>query len=261
MDQQQPLSIGQVLDRGFGLYRRALGKLLPFCLALVVMGILPRLLHPASAAMQGGRLGGGYFITVALVTLVNLLFQIAILRKLDDVDSGRNQMGTAEALTGGLPYFLPALGATLLYALIIMVGFILLVVPGVIFSISLIMVFFAVVLDGAGATGALGISRNLVRGYWWRTWTIITVTMLIFLAVYIGIMMLASLALPFGSILSTASGQAAPNTLGLLLVTAVFAVLSAVLTPMLYAMMLVTYRDLQLRKGGADLAARIAAVA
>jgi len=265
MEEEKPLSIGGVLDRGFAVYRQSLLSVLPLTVIGALMPLLPRLIFPPSAMVQGNRVdsahAGAYFGLVMLMSFVAFALWIGVIRKQDDVASGRNALDIREAFTGGLRFFLPAVGAGILYALIMMVGFVLLVVPGIIFSVSLSLSLFALVLDGAGVTGSLGRSRALVRGHWWRTATILTVAMLIYMAVYVGVMALLMLVLPVGNIFSVSTGSAAPNALIMLLFSLVLGLFNAVLAPLMYAMALVTYRDLRLRKSGGDLAARIAATA
>jgi hypothetical protein len=184
-----------------------------------------------------------------------------VFRKQDDVASGSNTLSTLQAVTGGLRYFLPAIGVGFLYGLVICVGFLLLIVPGIIFSVSLGFALFALILDGVGIMGSLERSRTLVRGHWWRAATILTVALLIYLAIYVGIMTVVAVALPFANVMSVSTGNAAPNTLGTLVVSLVMTLSNSVLLPMVYAMALVAYRDLRVRKTGGDLAARIAAAA
>ena len=59
----------------------------------------------------------------------------------------------------------------ILYGLAIVVGLILLVIPGIILSISLCLAFYLVALENKGAVDSLKSSHALVKGYWWRTAT------------------------------------------------------------------------------------------
>ncbi|MFA5937245.1 MAG: hypothetical protein WC822_05230, partial [Candidatus Paceibacterota bacterium] len=57
--------------------------------------------------------------------------------------------------------------ASILNGLAILGGFILLVIPGIIFSIWFSFTTYAVVLDNARGTAALSASKKLVVGRWW----------------------------------------------------------------------------------------------
>jgi hypothetical protein len=264
MQEQTLLSIGQVLDRGFTLYRRSIGRLLPLMGVIALVLLVPRLVFPPRTLISNGHFSGnigGYFGLILVMSVINIMFTVALMRKLDDINSGRNQLSLTEAVGVGLRRFLPMLGAGLVYGVLVMIGSILLIVPGIYLSISLIMMGYAVAVDDASIGNSITLSRDLVRGHWWRVWAIVTVVMLIYFAVYFAIAAMAGMLMPLGNVASAVSGQAAPNTIVELLLGIVLAGLNALLMPLLYAVCLVTYRDLQLRKGGGDLAARIAATA
>ena len=53
-----------------------------------------------------------------------------------------------------------------------MIGFILLVIPGIYLWGILQFCFLAIVVDNAGAFESFSISSGLVKGYWWRSATI-----------------------------------------------------------------------------------------
>jgi hypothetical protein len=260
MQDRKPLSIGQALDRAFALYRQSIGSLLPYCLGFALASFAGRLLLPATTAQMRASPGTVYGI-LFLQNLVVLTFMTAMILKLDDVDSGRRQLSVLTAYTGGLRRFLPMLGVFFLYGLALVLGIILLIVPGIWLSISLSLAFYAAALDGRGVNESLNLSRSLVSGHWWRTATILTVVTLVYAAVYMAIATVATLVLPIGGVLSLVSGAAGLGTFSLLLVAIVLALVGSLLTPLFYATGVVIYRDLQLRKSGGDLAARIAETA
>jgi len=264
MQDQKPLSVGQVLDRGFNLYRRSLGKLLPLCLMMTLLPLLPRLVYSPQSLVRNGHITGntgGYFGLALLGGLISLVLMIAVIRKLDDVDSGRNQLGIAEVLASSVRYLLPLLGAAIVCSFMIVIGLLLLLVPGIILSVSLMLAPYPLLLEDAGISDSIKLSRSLVKGHWWHTATVVGVTSLIYAAVYAAVFASAALVLPASNVLSAVSGQSAPNTLGLLLFAIASAAAQSLLTPAMYSVFLVTFRDLQLRRSGADLAARIAAAA
>jgi hypothetical protein len=75
-----------------------------------------------------------------------------------------------ESLTVGASYsraaprLLPLMGTQILVGLIVLLGFVLLIVPGVIFSLWFLIVGPVVILEGVAGTSALGRSRELMRG-------------------------------------------------------------------------------------------------
>jgi hypothetical protein len=76
-------------------------------------------------------------------------------------------VGTALRAASGV--FPRVLGAQLLYALAVIVGFILLIVPGVYIAIRCYFATQAAALDGLGPRAAMRRSGEVVQGSWWRT--------------------------------------------------------------------------------------------
>jgi hypothetical protein len=77
------------------------------------------------------------------------------------------------------PFLGTLIGAGVLATIIIVIGFILIIVPGLIALTFLAVVAPAVVIDRAGVTGALRRSRELVSGHAWRVFGVIVVLFLI----------------------------------------------------------------------------------
>jgi hypothetical protein len=101
------------------------------------------------------------FVVVPLLTAIN----VTIVQGL--------ATGTAPtvgwALRAAAGRIAPVLAAVALYALGVMGGLILFVVPGIWLAVRLYFAAQAVVVDGLGPTAALRRSSELVRGNWWRT--------------------------------------------------------------------------------------------
>ena len=79
----------------------------------------------------------------------------------------------AFARLGGL------IGLALLVALIVGVGFILLVIPGIIFLVFLSMSVPAFIIERRGVTDSISRSWNLVSGSWWHVFGVIVVAAII----------------------------------------------------------------------------------
>jgi hypothetical protein len=115
----------------------------------------------------------------------------------------------------------------------------------------LFLAIVALVVDDASASSAIGISWKLTAGNWWRAGTIYLVSIAILLALYLiadlvngGLMLIGSSG-PFAVVLQQ-------------IVRVLLGVLVASFQP---AILLSMYYDLKLRKGGADLADRMNALA
>lgn len=248
---EAPQSIGGVLDEGFKLYRASLSGVVVFTFFAMAAGQLPNLvIDPAAVLPQ-------FTTALAVALLVSLaasmLFYAAAVGRMDAVAEGR-ELSAGAALRLGVVKMLPLLVFMLLYAIIVTVGLLLLVVPGILFSVSLMFGSYVMVVEGKGPLAALGDSHRLVWGHWWRTLVILSVAAVIVMALY----MLAIFVLGFLAALGTVDAGSSLLRLGELVL---LPVLGAVVVPLFYALTLAIYYDLRLRRSGADLEARLGAAA
>jgi hypothetical protein len=159
--------LGRLLDDAFTLYRRHLGTLLLVAAAVVV---------PVELAISGfglGQLTSGYDATppiegiivqtgVALLVVTPLLTAMVVHVV---VAAAKGETPTAaSAISAGVDVFTPVLGAIVLATLGIFLGFLALIVPGIILAVHWYVVAQAVVVDGRRGTEALARSWQLVRG-------------------------------------------------------------------------------------------------
>lgn len=105
-------------------------------------------------------------ILVILIIPLALLGTAALLRAVILKDTGK-EIDIIRAYKNGLPYVLPYFLTTLMYGIIVVLGIILLIIPGVIFSIWLLFYGFVITYEKKGTIESLKRSRELVRGYWW----------------------------------------------------------------------------------------------
>ncbi|MEC9356868.1 MAG: hypothetical protein VX836_03235 [Pseudomonadota bacterium] len=253
-----PQSIGQVLDRGFRLFRNTLVRMLPLTSLYALFGTLPALFDLVRIRMSDQT----SLVVLSVVgsvacTLISFVLMIAVIRYLDDLAEERHQMTRWQAFWGAWRHVLPLIFITLVMGLLIMVGFVLLIVPGVWAMVGFSLCWYLRILDREGVFECLAKSWNLVRGHWWRSATVLGTATLIYLAVYVACIAVLALLLPFGQIGDILTQSESVGTWALLAYLVGNAVLSAVLYPLIYAIPLVLLRDLQVRKGGDDLAARI----
>lgn len=65
------------------------------------------------------------------------------------------------------PLFWTFLGVSIIFGLFSVAGFILLIVPGVIFMVYYCFAIYFVIFENSKIEGSFGLSRELVKGYWW----------------------------------------------------------------------------------------------
>jgi hypothetical protein len=230
------------------------------------------------ALLASPAIWGGYLLMFIASVFINLVITTTIL----DVARNRPSGGALAQLGSTLPLLPGALGLFLVIMLGVMVGGIVLAIVagmagagaglvggspgaggaaviGFLFLLLLAVPCLYLVVRWSlwsaaytdrrkGAFAAMGTSWNLVDGNWWRTLVIVSVVGIIIMVLVI---LLAVLTGYFAAV----SGQ---DSFAQILVSAALqAVMQVLYLPALSACLVATYMDLQLRKGGADLEARL----
>lgn len=251
---REPLSIGGVLDSGFGLFRACLSS--TYALALLsalAYAPLSRAVTYVRTAVPTSDVAVGIALGFLVYVVLELIVFGALVDRIGGVAGGR-PTGFGESLGVGWRRGAALFGASLCYGFCVVIGFVLLLIPGLWVSIAFLFCFYAVILDGKGAIASLRYSQDLVRGHWWRTAAIVTVIFIIFSVAYVLVGTLTGVALIFDpeSLLEQAQ---LPWYVDFVLLPLV----QAVMIPFMYSMLMAVYFDLKLRHEGGDLAARIEA--
>jgi Uncharacterised protein family (UPF0259) len=249
----EPQSIGGVLDSGFKLFRACFARIFPFAFVAALV-YAPLGLMGAWVATQptGGRLtvfAVGFIVLLIVAVAVNA----AILTRIDAIAHGRD-MSVGDALAVGVRRGPVLLLASFCYAFVVLIGLLLLIVPGLIWMVSMVFSPYATVVSPKqGPLASLRYSRELVRGHWWRTAALITIGAIIVTVVY------GVLALAAGIIAVMNPEQLAQGTVPWYIDFVVSPLVSGLAMPLGYSLFLATYYDLRLRREGGDIAERIAA--
>lgn len=252
----QPLTIGEVLDRGFALFRASFSSVWYLALIGGLASLPYNLLNytSISEAANAPLLPSAPAIAAYLMymAVAIVLFNVTIAR-IGGIARGRPlSLGAAFAL--GLRRLPALIGAGFLYIVGIVLGLIALLIPAMWFSVAFYFALFVPVLERRGPIESMSYAFRIVRGRWWRTAGVLTVIVLILMVVYIlfGIVMGATAAFSGGTFEEMFDQ--------IMLIQIISAPLLQVLfIPLSYAMFLAVYEDSKLRYEGTDLADRIAA--
>ncbi|GMQ98086.1 MAG: hypothetical protein BMS9Abin17_0591 [Acidimicrobiia bacterium] len=113
-----------------------------------------------------GQIFGGLFVWSVLAMVVGLVITAVMLNMVAEADrSGVPDVNVA--LSKSFSRFLPLLGLVLLSTISIMVGFLLLVAPGIWIAVSLVPAVAIFFLEDKGPLDSFKESIRLVRGSWW----------------------------------------------------------------------------------------------
>lgn len=254
------MGVGEILDVSIKLYLKNFWTLIKV-VALVVIPVsllgflfalssLPdgvtvqdgQLMFPSDAALSGFIAGAG--INGFLAFLATLLATGAAFKALGDAYLGRHPKA-GESLKFAGQKIGSLLWVALLTMIVILIGFLLLVIPGIYLSIALIVVVPCLMLEDARGLKALRRSRELVKGRWWRTFGIVILGLFV-----IPIVLQTILGIIFGL---TLFANIDSVTMRLFVEHTINVIGSVVTTPFQAAVLTVLYFDLRVRKEAFDL--------
>lgn len=240
----RPLALGEILDVSFGVYRRHFGVLAPVVLACSGGPYLLGLYLQASGGLLANPLLAAVYY-LAFVVLQSVATAATVL-VISESYLGR-ALGPGEALRRAAPLAGRLLVMSLLMGSVIMAGFFLFLVPGIILACGLVLATPALVLEpGVGAAGSLRRSWALTRGSRWRIFALLLTVGVLLYVPFIGVGALAALVLPGGP-----PGAVAPAAV--LVTLALSGVIQMFVFPLFYCVVTVAYYDLRVRREGFDL--------
>ncbi len=191
------LDVGGTLSEVFAIYRENAGVLIPvaFWLFLIV------------AIVQG--LAGGSLVLALLGAILSLiasiLYEGMVVSLVRDVQDGRRDLSAGELYRSVTPVLGTLVGASILYGIAVAIGFVLLIVPGLILITIWAVIAPVIVIENQGAMDAFGRSRELVKGYGWPVFGVVLCALLITFVVSIILISIAA-AIADGPILRIVLG-------------------------------------------------------
>jgi hypothetical protein len=172
------VTVGGILGEAWGLYTKFFMRF--FLVALIVF-LIVNLFNALLGWIVGT--GGGVVLLVALITtIVSLVgtfwLQGALVYAVEDVRDGRIDSSIGELFERVRPYLGTLIVAGILAGLGIAVGFVLLIIPGLILLTWWCLIAPVIVLEGKRVGEAFTRSRELVRGHGWTVFGIVILAVL-----------------------------------------------------------------------------------
>ncbi|MBC7287712.1 MAG: glycerophosphoryl diester phosphodiesterase membrane domain-containing protein [Armatimonadetes bacterium] len=256
----RPLTVAEIVDAAFRLYRRHFGRFVAIAAVVYVPVGFVEAAVAAALLASAGRLAtsgqelpanfiagvGVPAVAIAVVAGIGYLLAYAAMAVAVSREYLGHEISVAAAYSQVWPAVGALVGAWLLVTILVGMGFILCVIPGIYLAIALIFAVPVVVLEGLGAGAAIGRSMELVRGYWFHVF----VTMLL-LGLIVGIIQVGILW-PVTFLITATLGTAFPVAANAL-TQLISALASMVLFPLTMAGLVIIYYDLRVRKEGFDL--------
>ena len=186
------LSVGEVVSRTFDMYRQNFVKyFVLFVVFEAIIGVVDTWAYGAfvlptlpsnPTPQQVFDWAPGFFGTLAsllavvgLVTLVfyPMVYGSAVKMASDSISGGRADLGSSIRFVLSKLVLLWALG--LVVGIIVFVGLVALIVPGIILGIMFSLVIPVLLIEGRGVTGSMSRSRELVGHRWLKTFIVFLV--------------------------------------------------------------------------------------
>lgn len=167
------LSPGDVIGRAFTIYRDQIGVLLPVALVVFAVDALARWVF------DRGLLA---LVSVLISLVLATLYEGMVVQLVRDVQDGRRDNTVGELFGSVSPVLLPLIAVSILAGLGIGIGFVLLIVPGLVLLTFWSVVAPVVVIERPGVFEAFGRSRELVRGYGWPVFATVVLVFLLVIA-------------------------------------------------------------------------------
>jgi hypothetical protein len=164
----QQISPGSVVARVWEIYRDYAGVLLGTALVLFAVQFVVYLVLP----------GGARFLIALLFWVLSTFYQGMVVRLVQDVQDGRRDSSVGDLLESVSPVVLPLMAVALIFGICVGIGFVLIIIPGLILMTIWAVVAPVCVLERPGVFASFGRSRELVRGNGWNVFGVIVIVYL-----------------------------------------------------------------------------------
>jgi hypothetical protein len=162
-----------VLTEGWELYKRHWQHLIGIAFVVyLVLGLVSWLLVVALGVI-------GVLLAIGISVIGVYLVQGALTKAVEDIRDGRADLSVGQTLRSVTPRLGPLIGASLLAGIAIAIGFLLLIIPGVILLTLWVLIVPVIVLENQPLGSSFGRSNQLVRPHFWQVLGVIALTFLI----------------------------------------------------------------------------------
>jgi glycerophosphoryl diester phosphodiesterase family protein len=247
----RPMTVGELLDRTFFLYRSHVRLFLGIAalpnLITLAFQLSRVVIEPGSSGFLSNLIWVPASLLVYLVT-------IAVSQGATVIAVSQIQLGRDTSIADAFATIRPRIGElsmiTLAMGIMIAVGFVLLLVPGIVLSMMWALTIPVAVLEARGLRASLARSSELTRGHRWRVFLIYV---LIIVLVYIVSLLVQG---PLVVALTILSGPLRPGRLPVVARVAIPVagfVTQSVLSPIMTIALSLVYYDERVRKEAFDL--------
>jgi Uncharacterised protein family (UPF0259) len=167
-----PLDVGAVIDRVFAIYLEEASVLMPAAAVVFVLtGILTAVIVAAAPGLT--------LLALVISLVATTLFTGMVVQLVADVRDGHRDASAAQLLRSVTPVLGQLILVGIVVGVAVLIGFILIIIPGLILLTIWSVSAPVVVLERPGGLRALRRSRELVRGNGWRVFGVVLVFFLL----------------------------------------------------------------------------------
>ena len=139
-----------------------------------------------------------YLISIIITGLISILIYLFVFSSLTNISIKKKTFNVKDLISSGKKSLWKYLLFSIVYLFFIFLLSLLLIIPGIIFLFYWILGDYVLFDRNKGIMDSLKISKNLVKGRWWRVFGYSILIGLILIAIVIGVSMVSSiLLLPF----------------------------------------------------------------
>ena len=244
---KEPANIGRVIDGGIKLFTGSIKSVFLLALAatfiIYVPELLIRIITLLPVTSENITMGVLSIFLFLLMTILYITFYSALILKVWAC-ARQETVELKQLIDKGFAVLVPVFLASVVYGIVVMIGMLLLILPGIYICVALSLYYYVIVIENLGPIEGLKRSFRLIKGHWWRTFLILFIPTMIFMLVFTVVGFVAVIS---AFVLTGFSEE------GLMfeIIMDIFNNLTqAVAVPFFISLMLVFYNDLKLRLEG-----------
>lgn len=157
------------MSRIWEIYLDQFGVLFGTAVVLYAVQFVVAIVLPTSLALS----------LVVVFWALSILYQGMVVELVQDVQDGRRDHAVSQLLRSVEPVFWPLAAVSILFGIGVAIGFVLVIIPGLILLVLWSVVAPVTVLERPGVFAAFGRSREIVRGNGWNVFGVIVIVFVI----------------------------------------------------------------------------------
>jgi hypothetical protein len=186
---EKEFGVRDVLAKTWSVYCKQFKALATIMLIVALPNIIINYIMVEYVAKQNHFTSSAMMVLVSVMIVVAFISFVALLKIIliveNTVKDDRNEMKWKTVLSKAFSKLASYIGTNLLAAFILFGLSLLLVIPGIIWSLYYVFFMQVVFLRGIGGKDALDYSKSLVKGRWWKVFWILFVMVLIYVAMFL----------------------------------------------------------------------------